>query len=125
MSRLSWFKVLLIRFFPPLAEVLGRKLEFDEIKLTNEVWLERVWGRVEGRVLVVTYQLKNSHDFFISFSSAMRVLAVPESRYVQVLASLNDFTRFRVAFQSTGASALTPDDYYSPRVFNVAYWVVD
>lgn len=125
MSSLSWFKVLLIRFFPPLAEVLGRKLEFDAIRLTNEVWLRRVWGGVEGRVLVVTYQLKNTHDFFTSFSSAMRVLAVPESKYVQVLASLDDFTRFRVGFESTGASALTRDDYYSPRVFNVAYWVVD
>jgi len=123
--KLSWFKVLVIRFFPPLAEVLGRKLEFDAIRLTNEAWLNVVWGQIVGKRLIVTYQLKNTHDFFASFSSGVWVLAVPQSSRAQVLDRLKSFTNFRMGFESIGTTALTRNCFSSSRVFNVTYWVVD
>lgn len=124
MFNLSHLKVLVIRLFPPLAEKLGKPIEFDPLSL-NEAWLNQNWSQIKGKWLIVTYQARSSHEFTAAtFLTAARVISKPAFRYAQALYKLRSFFSFKSDFETLGSSSLEHNSPFSPRIVDVAYWVI-
>jgi hypothetical protein len=123
MFDLSDLKVFVIRLFPPLAEKLGKPIQFDAFSL-KEAWLNQNWSQIKGKWLIVTYQARSPYGFTVTFLSVARVISNPVFRYDQALKELGEFFSFKSAFETLGSGALGQGDPFASKMFDVSFWVV-